>query len=87
MKDVSPSPSRAEADPRMTDRAKWTVQQYPASIRRFEEALSSDPAEAEQEALRRKVDHLRHQPAGHCSAPALWRVSARWSLPTCSGTP
>nr|WP_320133473.1 hypothetical protein [uncultured Holophaga sp.] len=64
MKDVSLSLSRLEADLRMADRAKGTIEQYLASIRRFEEALGSDLAEADQEAIRRWVGHLRLQPIG-----------------------
>lgn len=64
MKDVSLSLSRLEADLRMADRAKGTIEQYLASIRRFEEALGSDLAEADQEAIRRWVEHLRLQPIG-----------------------
>ena len=81
MKDVSLSLSRLEADLRMADRAKGTVQQYLASIRRFEEALGSDLAEADQEAIRRWVEHLRLQPIGperlRCHYSALKFLYAR----------
>ncbi len=81
MKDVSLSLSRLEADLRMADRAKGTIQQYLASIRRFEEALGSDLAEADQEAIRRWVDHLRLQPIGperlRCHYSALKFLYAR----------
>jgi transposase-like protein len=41
----------------MADLAKGTIQQYLASVRRFEEFLGMDLAEADQEAIRRWVDH------------------------------
>ncbi len=64
MKAVSLSLTRLEGDLRMADRAKGTIQQYLASIRRFEEFLGSDVAEANQDALRRWVEHLQVQPIG-----------------------
>jgi site-specific recombinase XerD len=64
MKAVSLSLSRLEGDLRMADRAKGTIQQYLASVRRFEEFLGTDLAEADQESIRRWVDHLRTQPIG-----------------------
>jgi len=48
----------------MANRARGTIQQYLASIRRFEEFLGTDVAEASQEAIRAWVDHLQLQPIG-----------------------
>lgn len=48
----------------MASRAEGTIQQYLASTRRFEEFLGADLAEADQESLRRWVDHLRLQAIG-----------------------
>lgn len=64
MKAVSLSLTRLEGDLRMADRAKGTVQQYLASIRRFEEFLGTDLGEAGQEPIRRWVEHLQAQPIG-----------------------
>ncbi len=64
MKAVSVSLARFEGDLRMAGRAKGTIQQYVASIRRFGEFLGQDFAEADPEALRRWVEHLQGQPIG-----------------------
>ena len=64
MKEVSLSLSRLEADLRMADRAVGTIQQYLASVRRFEEFLGLDLAEADQSSIRRWVEHLQGQPIG-----------------------
>lgn len=64
MKAVSLSLTRLEGDLRMADRAKGTIQQYLASIRRFEEFLGTEVAEGSQEAIRRWVEHLQAQPIG-----------------------
>ena len=64
MKAVSLSLRRLEGDLRMADRAKGTIQQYLASIRRFEEFLGTDLGEAGQEPIRRWVEHLQAQPIG-----------------------
>lgn len=54
--------SRFAGDLRMANRATGTIQQYVASVRRFEEFLGAGVDEASQEAIRRWVDHLRLQP-------------------------
>jgi site-specific recombinase XerD len=64
MKAISLSLSRLEADLRMADRATGTIQQYLASIRRFEEFLGLDLAEADQGSIRRWVEYLQGQPIG-----------------------
>jgi integrase/recombinase XerD len=64
MKAVSLSLSRLESDLRMADRASGTIQQYLASVRRFEEFLGLDLAEADQGLIRRWVEHLQGQPIG-----------------------
>ena len=64
MKAVSLSLSRLEGDLQMAARAKGTIQQYLASIRRFEEFLGTEVGEANQEAIRHWVDHLQTQPIG-----------------------
>lgn len=64
MKAVSLSLSRLEKDLRMADRAAGTIQQYLASVRRFEAFLGLDLAEADQGAIRRWVEHLQSQPIG-----------------------
>ena len=64
MKTVSLSLSRLEADLRMADRATGTIQQYLASVRRFEEFLGLDLAEADQGSIRRWVEYLQGQPIG-----------------------
>jgi site-specific recombinase XerD len=64
MKAVSLSLSRLEADLRMADRAVGTIQQYLASVRRFEEFLGLDLAEADQGSIRRWVEHLQGQAIG-----------------------
>ena len=48
MKAVSLSLSRLEGDLQMAARAKGTIQQYLASIRRFEEFLCTEVGEANQ---------------------------------------
>ena len=48
----------------MAGRAKGTIQQYLASIRRFEEFLGAEVGEADQKAIRHWVDHLQTQPIG-----------------------
>ena len=64
MKAVSLSLSRLEADLRMANRATGTIQQYLASVRRFEEFLGLDLTEADQSSIRRWVEHLQGQPIG-----------------------
>lgn len=64
MKGVSLSLSRLEGDLRMADRAPGTIQQYLASVRRFEEFLGLDLAEARQAEIRHWVEHLQGQPIG-----------------------
>jgi len=64
MKAVSLSLSRLEGDLQMAARAKGTIQQYLASIRRFEEFLGTEVGEANQEGIRHWVDHLQTQPIG-----------------------
>jgi len=64
MKAVSLSLSRLEADLRMADRAVGTIQQYLASVRRFEEFLGLGLEEADQSSIRRWVEHLQGQPIG-----------------------
>jgi integrase/recombinase XerD len=44
--------SRLEGDLRMAGKAPGTIQQYVASIRRFQEFLGLDPAEARQDVIR-----------------------------------
>ena len=61
---VSVSVSRFAGDLRMANRAIRTIQNYVASVRRFEEYLGHDLADASQEAVRRWVDHLRGQAVG-----------------------
>ena len=81
MKAVSLSLSRLEGDLRMADRAPGTIQQYLASIRRFEEFLGLDLPEAEQGSIRRWVEHLQGQPIGperlRCHYSALKFLYAR----------
>jgi site-specific recombinase XerD len=48
----------------MANRATGTIQNYVASVRRFEEYLGLDLADASQEAVRCWVDHLRSQAVG-----------------------
>jgi integrase/recombinase XerD len=64
MRTASLSLSRLEGDLRMAGRADGTIQQYLASIRRFEEFLGADLEETEQESIRRWVDHLQLQAIG-----------------------
>ena len=64
MKAVSLSLSRLESDLRMADRARGTIQQYLASVRRFEEFLGLGLEEADQSSIRRWVEHLQGQPIG-----------------------
>jgi len=64
MKAVSLSLSRLESDLRMADRASGTIQQYLASVRRFEEFLGLGLEEADQSSIRRWVEHLQGQPIG-----------------------
>ncbi len=64
MKAASVTLSRLEADLRMADRARGTIQQYLASIRRFEEFLGLDLAKADHGSIRRWVEHLQGQPIG-----------------------
>jgi site-specific recombinase XerD len=61
---VSVSLSRFAGDLRMANRATGTIQLYVASIRRFEEFLGQELADASQESIRRWVDHLRSQAIG-----------------------
>ncbi len=61
---VSVSLSRFAGDLRMANRATGTINHYVASIRRFEEFLGQELAEASQESVRRWVDHLRGQAVG-----------------------
>lgn len=61
---VSVSLSRFAGDLRMANRADGTIQHYVASVRRFEEFLGHELADASQESVRRWVDHLRGQAIG-----------------------
>jgi len=61
---VSLALSRFAGDLRMANRATRTIQLYVASIRRFEEFLGQELAEASQESVRRWMDHLRGQAVG-----------------------
>jgi integrase/recombinase XerD len=61
---VSVSMSRFAGDLQMANRAIRTIQNYVASVRRFEEYLGHDLADASQEAVRCWVDHLRSQAVG-----------------------
>jgi integrase/recombinase XerD len=61
---VSVSLSRFAGDLRMANRATGTIQQYVASVRRFEAFLGHDLGDASQESVRRWVDHLRQQAIG-----------------------
>ena len=61
---VSVSVSRFAGDLQMANRAVRTIETYVASVRRFEEYLGHDLADASQEAVRRWVDHLRGQAVG-----------------------
>jgi len=61
---VSVSVSRFTGDLRMANRAVRTIENYVGSVRRFEEYLGHDLADASQEAVRRWVDHLRSQAVG-----------------------
>jgi len=56
--------SRFAGDLRMANRAVRTIETYVSSVRRFEEYLGQDPADASQEAVRRWVDYLRGQAVG-----------------------
>lgn len=75
MKAVSLALSRLEGDLQMADRARGTIQQYLASIRRFEECLGAEVGEGSQESIRRWVEHLQAQPIGperlRCHSSAL----------------
>ena len=64
MRAVSLPLSRLESDLRMADRAAGTIQQYLASVRRFEAFLGLDLAEADQGTIRSWVEHLQGQPIG-----------------------
>jgi integrase/recombinase XerD len=61
---VSVSLSRFAGDLQMANRAHKTIQQYVASVRRFEEFLGHAPSDASQESVRRWVDVLRQQAIG-----------------------
>ena len=61
---VSVSVSRFAGDLRMANRAVRTIENYVGSVRRFEDYLGHDLADASQEAVRRWVDHLRGQAVG-----------------------
>jgi len=56
--------SRFTGDLRMANRAELTIEMYVGSIRRFEEFLGHEPADASLETIRRWVDHLRSQAVG-----------------------
>jgi integrase/recombinase XerD len=56
--------ARLESDLRMANRAKGTIQQYLASIRRFEEMTGKTSDQTSQEEIRRWVEHLQGQPIG-----------------------
>ena len=56
--------ARLESDLRMANRAKGTIQQYLASIRRFQEMTGKTADRASQEEIRRWVEHLQGQPIG-----------------------
>src|SRR5664280_2078057 len=56
--------ARLESDLRMAGRAKGTIQQYLASIRRFQEMVGKSAEQTTQEEIRRWVEHLQGQPIG-----------------------
>ena len=56
--------ARLESDLRMANRAKGTIQQYLASIRRFQEMTGKTADQTSQEEIRRWVEHLQGQPIG-----------------------
>ncbi|BDU77976.1 tyrosine-type recombinase/integrase [Mesoterricola sediminis] len=60
----NPVLSRLESDLRMAGRAKGTIQQYLASIRRFQEMVGKSADRASQAEIRRWVEHLQAQPIG-----------------------
>jgi len=64
MRADSLSLSRFSGDLRMAGRAERTVENYVGSVRRFEDFLGHDLADASQETVRRWVDHLRGQAVG-----------------------
>jgi len=49
---------------KQVDRAKGTIQQYVASIRRFQEMTGKSADQTSQEEIRRWVEHLQGQPIG-----------------------
>jgi len=59
---ASVSLCRFDGDLRMANRAAGTIQQYVASIRRFEEFAGMELGEVSQEMIRRWVDRLQLQP-------------------------
>ncbi len=56
--------ARLESDLRMANRAKGTIQQYLASIRRFQEMTGKTADQTSLEEIRRWVEHLQGQPIG-----------------------
>lgn len=64
MKAASVPLSRLESDLRMAGRAPSTTQQYLSSIRHFQDFLGRDLSDADQDDVRRWVDHLRGLPIG-----------------------
>jgi len=56
--------ARLESDLRMAGRAKGTIQQYLASIRRFQEMIGKSAERITQAEVRRWVEHLQGQPIG-----------------------
>ena len=67
MKVTSVTLSRFSGDLQMAGRADGTIQQYVASVRKFEDLLGGDLAEASQEDIRRWVDLLRGRAIGASS--------------------
>ena len=59
---ASVSLCRFDGDLRLANRATGTIQQYVASIRRFEEFAGMELGEVSQEMIRRWVDRLQLQP-------------------------
>ena len=64
MQEVSVALFRFQGDLQMANRAEQTIKLYVGSIRRFEEFLGHELADASQETVRKWVDHLRGQAVG-----------------------
>jgi hypothetical protein len=77
--------ARLESDLRMANRAKGTIQQYLASIRRFQEMTGKTAEHTSQEEIRRRVEHLQGQPIGRNGYAATIRPWPTWAA-TCTGS-